>query len=97
MRRELVRPLEELNARIGARAQAPKRAMPDWLQTVYESRGFVFVDYTGQIISAPPDRFGWSGAERNQIDADKSAERITQLIHRGKLLRADGENDHAHR
>ena len=37
-----------------AKDQKPrKRAVPDWLQVVYEASGFVF-DAAGQVISAPP-------------------------------------------
>ena len=53
MRRTLENRLVKLEQFQARELQPKKRAVPDWLQVVYEEQGFVF-DAAGQLVSAPP-------------------------------------------
>ena len=53
MRRTLENRLVKLEQFQARELQPKKRAVPEWLQVVYEAEGFVF-DAAGQVVSAPP-------------------------------------------
>ena len=61
--RSLYRRLSKLEAVALISRRPKKRCMPDWLQSIYEQRGWVFDD-AGQIVSGP----------RYDIEADKADE-----------------------
>ena len=50
--RQLDRRVSKLEAVAVIARRPKKRCMPDWLQSVYEQRGWVF-DAAGQIVSGP--------------------------------------------
>ena len=50
--RQLDRRVSKLEAVAVIARRPKKRCMPDWLQRVYEQRGWVF-DAAGQIVSGP--------------------------------------------
>ena len=50
--RSLYRRLGKLEAVVEIARRPKKRCMPDWLQSIYEQRGWVFDD-AGQIVSGP--------------------------------------------
>ena len=50
--RSLYRRLSKLEAVVEIARRPKKRCMPDWLQSIYEQRGWVF-DAAGQIVSGP--------------------------------------------
>jgi hypothetical protein len=53
MRRTLETRVSRLERSLAPELKPRKRAVPDWLQVVYEEQGFVF-DAAGQVVSAPP-------------------------------------------
>ena len=53
MRRTLETRVARLERSLAPELRPWKRAVPDWLQIVYEAQGFVF-DAAGQVVSAPP-------------------------------------------
>ena len=61
--RSLYRRLSKLEAVALIARRPKKRCMPDWLQSIYEQRGWVF-DAAGQIVSGP----------RHAIEADRANE-----------------------
>ena len=61
--RSLDRRLGKLEAVVEIARRPKKRCMPDWLQSIYEQRGWVF-DAAGQIVSGP----------RHAIETDRANE-----------------------
>ena len=46
--------VEKLESQLGAPHHVPKRPLPEWLQEIYETDGYVF-DRWGRVVSVPSE------------------------------------------